>query len=91
MSECCPGGFITPRDAANIALNYVYGMYRGWEWNMYRVGLRVVRVYRYGCVYNVLINVTLTSMLSVFNIGKTVRRTHHIQVDPCTGAVVGVA
>ncbi|WP_054853865.1 hypothetical protein [Vulcanisaeta distributa] len=87
MGECCPGGSISAGDATRVAYDYVYSMYRDQAfWNMYRLSLKVVRAYRYGCVYNVIINVTLTPISLAFDRGgNPVRRTHRVQVDPCTG------
>ncbi|GAB6944143.1 hypothetical protein [Vulcanisaeta sp. JCM 14467] len=82
MGGCCSGGSISPGEAARIAYNHVYDMYR-WEYlNMYGVNLRVVRTYRYGCAYNVIINVILTPISIAFGRRGTIRKTHKVQVDP---------
>ncbi len=49
---------------------------------MYGVNLRVVRTYRYGCAYNVIINVILTPISIAFGRRGTIRKTHKVQVDP---------
>ena len=57
---------------------------------MYGVDLRVVRTYRYGCVYNVIISVTLTPVSMGLSRRGTIRRTHRVQVDSCTGDIISM-
>ena len=92
MSECCPDDFITPGEAASIAFNYVYNMYRSMNKNILPMSLtiNIVKVYRRNCFYNVAVDITLIPIFEALKGRRSLMKTgiHHLLIHLCTGKVI---